>query len=385
MNIAINARFSGLETVEGYGRFTNGLVRAFHQLYPQHPITLLYDRKPANPIPISGIDHLHGGPMARHPLLWKMWYDFRLPILARQTKADLLFSPDGFCSLTTSIPQVLAIHDLAFLHYPQGINRLYQWYYRHYTPKFIRKARHIITVSDFSREDIIKHYPEVKDKISVIHNAADPGFRPIDWSEKEVVRQQFTQGVDYFLYAGAIHPRKNLINLLKGFSWFKNRHRSSMKMVLAGRMAWGNDRFTELLNSYKYRDDIILTGYISDPDLQKLMASAYALVYPSYWEGFGLPVLEAMQCGIPVITSTAGSLPEIVGAKPPLEVIPGEPLAETALICNPDDHEALGKAMGIIYKDETLRSSMIAAGLKQAAGFNWETGARTLYDIFNGL
>ena len=167
--------------------------------------------------------------------------------MARKAKADVLFSPDGFCSLTTRIPQVLAIHDLAFLHFPQGISRLYQFYYRHYTPQFIRKAAHIITVSDYSKQDILRHYPEASGKISVIYNTADPDFKPLEWEEKEKVKEEWTNGHDFFLYAGAIHPRKNLLNLLKGFSWFKHRHKSGMKLVLAGRIAWGMEDFQELL------------------------------------------------------------------------------------------------------------------------------------------
>jgi glycosyltransferase involved in cell wall biosynthesis len=266
------------------------------------------------------------------------------------------------------VPQVLAIHDLAFLHFPSGINSVYRSYYRHYTPRFIRKARHIVTVSEFSMRDIIAHYPHAKGKISVVYNAAGKGFMPLDWKLKEAVKEKYTTGSEYFLYAGAIHPRKNLVNLLKGFSWFKNRHRSGMKLILAGRMAWGTDEFVKLMKTYKYRDEVLATGYVNDTELQQLMGAAYAVVYPSYWEGFGLPVLEGMQSGVPVITSSNSSMPEIGG--------------DAAVYCEPGDPEGLGKAMGLLYKDENYRSALISKGLERAAMFTWENSAKTLREIF---
>jgi len=371
MRIAINARFAGLEQLEGYGRFTRGLLADWNQLRPEDELFFLYDRPPVRPLNLPGDRLLVSGPMARHPLLWKIWYDYSLPAMARKAKADVLFSPDGFCSLTTRIPQVLAIHDLAFLHYPQGISRLYQFYYRHYTPDFIRKAAHIITVSEYSRQDILRHYPAAASKISVIYNTADPDFQPLEWNEKEKVKDEWTHGHDYFLYAGAIHPRKNLLNLLKGFSWFKHRHKSGIKLVLAGRLAWGMEDFQELLSRYKYREDVLLTGYIPDQSLQQLMGAAYALVYPSFFEGFGRPVLEAMQCGTPVICSQTSSLPEVAG--------------DAAVFVLPENAEDIGKAMGLLYKDENHRAQLIRNGLKQAASFNREAGTRKLAEILESV
>jgi glycosyltransferase involved in cell wall biosynthesis len=369
MKIAINARFAGQNTIEGYGRFTNGIVNAMANACPDDQFVMMYDRKPENSfIHHRNISEMVKGPAARHPLSWKFWYDVSMPSMARKSKADLVFSPDGFCSLHSSVPQVLAIHDLAFLHFPSGINSVYRSYYRHYTPRFIRKARHIVTVSEFSMHDIIAHYPQAKEKISVVYNAAEKGFRPLGWKLKDEVKEKYAGGSEYFLFAGAIHPRKNLVNLLKGFSWFKNRHRSGMKLILAGRMAWGTDEFVKLIQTYKYRDEVLTTGYVTDAELQALMGAAYAVVYPSYWEGFGLPVLEAMQSGVPVITSSNSSMPEIGG--------------DAAVYCDPRDPEAIGKAMGLLYKDENHRSALISKGLERAAKFTWENSANTLMEIF---
>lgn len=338
-----------------------------HHFFPEDVYAFLYDREPISVIHERNVLHMHSGPQARHPLLWKWWYDMSLPRMAKRAKADVIFSPDGFCSLTTSIPQVLAIHDLAFMHYPEGIRDVQRRYYVRNTPKFIRKAKHIITVSEHAKADILQHYPEASGKISVLYNDADPMFRPLDWNAREAVKASLTDGCEYFLYTGAIHPRKNLVNLLKGFSWFKQRQKSNMKLVLCGRLAWKNDQFSAQLATYKYRQDVLLTGYLPQERLVEVMASAYALVYPSYWEGFGLPVLEAMRSGVPVIVSDNSSLPEVAG--------------DAGLMVDPTDHEGWGKAMGLMYKDENFRTSCITKGHVNAARFSWERSARELRAI----
>jgi glycosyltransferase involved in cell wall biosynthesis len=368
MRIAVNARFTGYAYAEGYARFTKGVMSAMVRNYPHDEFVFLYDNSEQLPfIKAPNISFTGTGPAARHPLLWKYWYDYVLTRLAKRSAADCLFSPDGFCSLRTKLPQVLAIHDLAFLNYPEGINRLTLEYYKYYTPKFINKAQQIITVSEFSREDIVRHYPKAANKISVVYNAADENFRPATYQEKEKTRESFTDGKEFFLYVGSIHPRKNLVTLLKGFSWFKKRHQSNMKLVLAGRMAWKNDLFLAQLNTYKYRDDIVLTGYLEDDVLRAIIAAAYALVYPSHWEGFGLPLLEAMKSAVPLITSQTSALPEIAG--------------NAAYYADPDNAETWGRGMGLLFKDESYRNELIQHGIDRASFFSWEKSAQSLHDV----
>ena len=372
MRIAINSRFAGYQQKEGYSRYTIGLINEMLIQNLDDDFLCVYDNKKS--VPFSNAPNVVFktiGPKARHPLAWKFWYDFSLTKIAKQFRADCLISLDGFCSLTSSIPQILAIHDLAFLHYPQGINSIYAAYYKIFTPLFIAKAKHIITVSEFSKDDIIKHYPIAKDKISVVYNAADKGFSPIDDTTKDLVKQQLTDGKEYFLYVGAIHPRKNLINLLKGFSWFKKRYQSNMKLLLVGRMAWKNEMFLKQLESYKYRNDVVVAGYVEEQKLQEIVGAAYALVYPSCWEGFGLPVLEAMQSGVPTIIANNSSLPEIAD--------------EAGYLVDPEDPEAWGQAMGILFKDENHRNQLIQNGLLRSKDFSWENSAQKLKSIINKI
>jgi len=372
MRLAINCRFAGYQQKEGYSRFIIGLLSEMLNQNPNDTFLCVYDNKKSVPFSTAAnVVFKAIGPKARHPLAWKFWYDISLTRVSKQFNAECLISLDGFCSLTSSIPQILAIHDVAFLHYPQGINSIYAAYYKFFTPLFIAKAKHIITVSEFSKADIIMHYPAAKDKISVVYNAADKGFSPIDDTTKDLVKQQMTEGKEYFLYVGAIHPRKNLINLLKGFSWFKKRYQSNMKLVLAGRMAWKNELFLKQLETYKYRSDVVVTGYVEEQKLQEIVGAAYAMVYPSFWEGFGLPVLEAMQSGVPVIISNNSSLPEIAG--------------EAGFLVNPDNAEDWGQAMGILFKDENHRNQLIQNGLLRSKDFSWENSAQKLKSIINKI
>lgn len=368
MRVAINTRFGNYAYREGYGHFIREIADRLVAAHPADAYFFYADR------PFPGSDNcpanLHrrvAGPPARHPLLWKYWYDLRIPALLARDKADVFFSPDGICSLTTARPQVLAIHDLAFLHYPAFLPRQQQWFYQYYTPRFIRKAARIITVSEWSKADIIRQYPFAKGKVEVVYNAADKAFRPRSYAEKEAWKEQFTDGREYFLCVGSIHPRKNLINLLKAFSLFKKRQRTNMLLVITGRMAWQHEPFQQALSTFKYREDVKLTGYLPQDQLSALMAAAYALVAPSLWEGFGIPVLEAMQSGVPVLCADNSAMPEVAGG--------------SALTFDPLQPVAMAEQMARIYKDEPERERLISLGLTRAGHFNWDDTATRVREI----
>ncbi|MES2882373.1 MAG: glycosyltransferase family 1 protein [Bacteroidota bacterium] len=367
MIVAVNTRFLLGGELEGYGYFIKEVFSAIASHHPQHQFYFLFDRpcsiefvfgKNVTPIIIS--------PPARHPLLWKFWYDVRVPAVLKKIKADVFVSPDGFCSLKTKVPQCLVVHDLAFLHFPETISKTQLLFYKRYTPKFLQKAASIATVSEFSKKDIVHQYKIDAAKIGVVYSAAKPIFQPISFDDQTTVKEKYTDGKEYFLYTGAIHPRKNLINLLKAFSIFKKRQQSGMKLVLAGRLAWKNDEFLTLLKTYKYRSDVLLTGYVHENELVRITASAYALVYPSLFEGFGVPVLEAMQCGVPVLTSANTSMQEIGG--------------DAALYFNPEEPGEIAEQMMLMYKDETLRYNLIKKGFVIAKKYSWKQTADLLWE-----
>lgn len=366
MRVAVNTRFLLPGCLEGYGYFIQETFRHIVQQHPEHEFIFIFDR-PFDQQFVFGknVTPVVTGPAARHPLLWKLWYDIKVPSVLRKYKADVFVSCDGFCSLTTKTPQCLVLHDLAFLHHPSFISKSHLFFYRRYTAKFLHKAKSVATVSAFSKADIIKQYAVEPAKLDVVYSAAKPGFGPVDFEEKQKIKEQYTGGAEYFIYTGAIHPRKNLVSLLKAFSLFKKKQNSSMKLVLAGRLAWKSDTFKDSLASYKYRNDVVMTGYLPETELASLTAAAYAMVYPSHFEGFGVPVLEAMQCGVPVITTSASSMQEVAG--------------DAALYAPATDHEAIAAHMILLYKDENLRTRLITEGLQVAKQYTWERTAALLW------
>ncbi|HEY6506290.1 MAG TPA: glycosyltransferase family 1 protein [Chitinophagaceae bacterium] len=366
MKIAVNTRFLLNEYLEGYGYFLYETFQRITRAHPEHEFIFIFDRPFDNRFVFAeNVTAVLAGPPARHPLLWKLWYDVKIPAVLKKYKADVFVSCDGFCSLTTKIPQCLLVHDLSFLHYPSFIPKTHFLFYKYYTPKFLRKAKNIMTVSDFSKRDILSHYGTETGNISIVPNAARDIFQPVTESEKEAVKNKYSGGREYFVYAGAIHPRKNLVNLLKAFSIFKKKQKSNWKLVLAGRLAWKYKSFVENLKTYKYREDVVLTGYLEEKELAELVASAYALIYPSVWEGFGVPVLEAMKCNVPVITSENSAMQEIAG--------------EAALYINPADHQDIAAKMLLLYKDEGLRSRLIQKGRMKSEEYNWDRSAGLLW------
>lgn len=366
MRIAVNAIFLQKGRLEGYGHYVQELFSRITRSHPEDSFLFVFDRPySAEFLYAPNVKAMVVGPAARHPLAYFWWYQVKAPLAIRSFKPDVWIQPYGFASTTTGVPQILVVHDLAFLHYPQFISLPQRWYYRFFTPGFLKKAKAIVTVSAFTRNDLVERYKIPVTKISVIGGAARKNFIPLPWLEKESVKEQYADGKEYFLFIGGIHPRKNLITLLKAFSLFKKWQHSNMKLLIAGRLAWQFDDLLEKLKTYKYRNDVVMLGYLSDEQLESITASAYALVYPSWLEGFGLPLLEAMQSEIPVIASNAGSLPEIGG--------------DAALYASPSDPEALAKHMLSLYKDENLRISRIEAGKSQAARFDWDDSAALFY------
>ncbi len=367
MQIAVNAIFLQKTSLEGYGWFVQEVFKRLVIQHPEHEFIFVFDR-PYNEsfVFAKNVTPVVVKPAARHIFSFKYWYDLKAPMALKKFQPAIWVQPYGFCSLTTKTPQLMVVHDLAFLHYPKFISWHQRWYYQRFTPKFLKKAKQIVTVSEFSKQDILLHYLVEANKLSVVHGAAREGFDPLDWGSKDATKASYADGREYFLFVGGVHPRKNLMNLLKAFSLFKKWQHSNMKLLVVGRLAWQYGDIVEKLKTYKYREDVVMLNYVSEQTLTQLTASAYALVYPSFFEGFGLPILEAMQSGVPVITSNTSSMPEIAG--------------EAALFASPDDPDAIAKQLLLIYKDESAREKLIEAGKLRAASFSWDDTANKFWE-----
>lgn len=367
MRIAVNTRLLLKGKLEGIGWFTYQTLERMVRKHPEHEFIFFFDRPYDESFVFApNVTPVVVGPQARHPILFYIWFEWRLPALLRKYKADVFLSPDGYTSLSTKVPNCIVIHDLAFEHYPAHVVWSHRMYWRHYSPRFAEKADRIVTVSTFSKNDISDRYHISPSKIDVVYNGAHDEYRPLTWEEREDVKNKYADGCEYFVFAGALHPRKNIVNLLKAFVIFKKRQRSNMKLVIVGRMGWKYDEVLEMKEEMPFKDEVKWVGYMNVDELSRVMGGAYALVYASLFEGFGIPILEALQCQVPAIVSNTSSMPEVAG--------------DAALLVDPTSPEDIADKMQLIYKDEALRSKLIEASKEQVKKFDWNRSADQLYD-----
>lgn len=367
MRIAVNTRLLLKGKLEGIGWFTYQTLERMVKNHPEHEFIFFFDR-PYDPsfVFAKNVTPVVVPPPARHPVLFYLWFDWSIPFMLRKYKADIFLSTDGQMSVYTKVPTCLVMHDIAFEHYPEHLIRSQRYYWRHFSPKFARKAKRIVTVTQFSKQDISKKYHIPAEKIDVVYNGAHDAYHPLSFEEREDAKNKYADGCEYFVFVGALHPRKNVVNLLKAFVAFKKHHRTNMKLVIVGRMAWNFDELEEMKDDMPFKKDVKWAGYMDVQELSKVVGGAYALTYPSLFEGFGIPIVEALQCGVPAIVSNTSSMPEVAG--------------DAALLVDPTDVEDIANKMGIMYKDETLRARLAAAAPAQAAKFNWDIAAEKLWE-----
>lgn len=365
MRIAVNTRFLK-DQPEGYGYFTREIFFLLAVQHPADQFFFFFDRPyntalqfPANATPVVI------APKVQNALSQRWWLNVKVPFALRRHKIDVFVSPGGACSLATKVPQVLVVHDLAFIHHPKLFPKLQLLLYKNNTPKYIKKAGIVVTVSEFSRHDIIQQYNVPVVKVVNVSGAARPAFKPIDWEEKEQVKEKYAEGCEYFVFVGGLNPRKNLLNLLKAVSLFKKRQHTNMKLLVVGNMGGNQGDTLEKLETFKFRNAIKMHGYLPEAELVKVVGSAYALIFPGFFEGFGLPIVEAMQSGVPVITSCTSSMPEVGG--------------DAAMYADPNNPSAIADQMKLIYKDENLRSSLVKKGLVWAEKYSWEKSAALMW------
>jgi glycosyltransferase involved in cell wall biosynthesis len=352
--------------LEGIGYFCKEAFSRITASHPEHEFFFIFDR-PFDPSYVSSpnVTGIYAGLPARHPLLWYLWYEKTLPRIFRKLNPDVFVSPDGYMSLSADIPTLTVIHDINFEHYPKDLPFSTRAYYRHFFPKYALRSTRIATVSEFSRKDIARQYTVPESKIDVVYNGVNEGFHPVASSIAGATRQRWTDGNPFFLFIGAIHRRKNIVNLLKAFERFREENDTSMKLVFAGIKRWWTPEMEEALQAMSHRSEVIFTGRLEEVDLHALTAAAFAVTYVSNFEGFGIPILEGMRSGVPVITSNVTSMPEVAG--------------DAALLADPFDIDSISDAMTRIYKDAALRQRLAIAGLERSARFSWDATAESLW------
>ncbi|MBN1158642.1 MAG: glycosyltransferase family 4 protein [Bacteroidales bacterium] len=367
MVIAVNTRLLIHDRLEGIGRFTHETLRILTREHTEHQFVFIFDRKFSEEFIYSdNVVPVNGFPQARHPVLWYLFFERSVPAILRKHRAQLFLSPDGWLSLRTEVRSLPVIHDLNFIHLPGYIPWHIHRYYQHFFPKFVRKADRIATVSGFSKQDIATVFRYDPGKIDVVYNGANECFKPIPKRDQHLIREKYTRGCPFFLFVGLIHPRKNITGLIKAFDGFRRSTDSNVKLLIVGSRKWWTKEMQSALDSSVFRDEIIFVGRVPDEDLGMITASALALVYVSYFEGFGIPVLEAMYCDTPVIASEVTALPEVGG--------------DAVLYTEPDSVESMKSSMLSLYRDARLRKSLIEKARIQRLQFSWKRTARLLWD-----
>jgi glycosyltransferase involved in cell wall biosynthesis len=295
----------------------------------------------------------------------------RWPMDATFGASDIFHSTNHLLAHFGRAKTVFTLHDLIFLHYPEFHLPTNRWFLTLAMPRFLRAADAIVTPSECSRQDAIKFYNLPPDKITVIYEGAAPHFHPTaDPTDLARVKAAYHLPDEFILHVGTIEPRKNLARLLEAFQPLLADH-PDLHVVLIGKKGWLYDDFFRRLQELGLTERVIFPGYIAGEDLPAVYQLARLLAYPSLYEGFGLPPLEAMACGTPVVCSNAASLPEVVG--------------EGGLLVEPTDTAALSQAIGRVLADDSLHAELSRRALAQAARFSWDTAGEQLTALYARL
>jgi len=366
MRIAVNTRLLLKGKLEGIGWFTYETLIRMTQNHPEHEFIFIFDRLyDPDYIFSDNIIPVVIGPQARHPLLFYIWFDFQIPKVLKKYKADLFLSPDGYLSLRTKVPQLAVIHDINFVHRPDDLPWLIAKYYNFFFPKFARIAKRIATVSFYSKEDIARSFKIDYDKIDVVYDGINQIFEPLPEKEKTKIRKKYTGGTEYFLFVGALHPRKNVSGLLQAFDSFKGETTNNIKlMIVGGEMHKTGDIF-ETYENMRFKNDVVFTGRVSTDELHDIFGAALALTFVPFFEGFGIPVVEAMSAGVPVICSNTTSIPEVGG--------------NAVVYADPMKIDQITDAMIKLANDKDLRKELIEKGFEQKNKFSWDETANLLW------
>jgi len=372
MRIAVNTRLLLSNKLEGLGRFSHETLKRIVQQHPEHQFYFIFDREyDESFIYADNITPLIAKPPARHPILWYFFFDWGIPRLLKKYKIDLFLSPDGWLSLRTKVPQLPVIHDLNFFHKPGWVSLASRTYYNFFFPRFIKKSSVIATVSEFTKSDIESRFQVPAEKIHVVYNGCSAGFEPVTDQKRFEVQKKYSAGKPYFVFLGLVHPRKNLHRVILAFSQFKEDTKSEHKLLVVGSLKYMTSEVKNALKKSNFKNDIIFTGRMPESELKATIASARAMLYPSLFEGFGIPIIEAMHCNVPVLTSNTSSMPEIGG--------------DAVILVDPYSVDEIAEGMRRLDEDESFRETLIHAAEKQRKKFSWNRSADLLWKAIDAV
>lgn len=352
--IAIDASRISVAERTGTERYTFELLAALARIDRWSAYTLYTNGLP------SALPTLGPNFSLRSIPLPRLWTHARLGPALMRDRPDLLFVPAHVVPLLHPPRSVVTIHDLGYLVFPEAHTARRRLELDLSTRWCLHAARRVIAISQVTKDDLVRHYGADPQRVAVVHHGVGSAFRPPD-DPGQIAATRARYGLDapYFLYVGAIQPRKNLARLIEAFA---RAAASDTLLVIAGRRGWLSDPIMRRADELGIARRVRFPGYVPDADLPALLGGALAFVFPSLYEGFGMPVLEAMACGAPVLTSTTSALPEVAG--------------DAALLVDPCDTDAIAAALARLAADAPLRADLRARGLARTAGFSWERCAR---------
>ena len=357
----------------GIGRYTQELTAALLAIDAGNEYVAFYNRPAEAQVdpPLDRLRHLTTN-LPNKP--WRI--SVLLAQFARLSQDHLFPGIDLFHATDHLLPcfkdtwSVFTLYDLAFRSYPETHTPLNRWFLTLMLPRFLRAANMVITISECTKRDAVRLYGLDEAKIRVIYGGVNPRFRPANPEVISAIRIRYSLPGRFITCVGTIEPRKNLTTLLEAYQALKSQG-SDHKLVIVGKKGWLYKGFFRRLRELGLEGEVIFPGFVPDEDLPALYSAATLFVFPSLYEGFGLPPLEAMACGTPVITSNTSSLPEVVGG--------------AGILIDPHDVGGLVEAMGRVLTDEPLRAEMRVKGMERARGFTWEKTARETLGVYRWI
>ena len=345
----------------GIGHYTLELARALAAVAPEHEFEIVSPGPFSSPL--NSAPNLHFTNARARGLKRRYWWPIGLPLYCRRASFALFHGTNFDLPYWTTCPTVLTIHDLSLLLYPQTHEERLVRRARRVLPLMVRKASAIITPSETVKREVCEHLRVSEDKVFAIPEAARACFYPAPASETEPVLRRLGIEPEFILFVGTIEPRKNLLTLARALEQIAN-----IQLVIAGQKGWLSDDLLAYLDKSELRDRVLFTGHLSDDDLRALYSSCRVFVYPSLYEGFGLPLLEAMACGAPVVTSNVGSIVETVGA--------------AARLVSPTDAGDLAQALIALLNNARERDHLSSTGIDHVKNFSWQRTASATLDVY---
>ncbi|RFS23991.1 glycosyltransferase family 1 protein [Chitinophaga silvatica] len=371
MQIAVNAACLRQDKPADTGLIATEILLAMFWQQPEHQFTCFFDGEiPVGlefPTNVTPVVIPRKGNKSWHYYWWLEW---------QLVKAMKPFKPDRYLGFDTlplrsNMPATLLIKDLAYMNGASVDSPSYQKWVTKNSQKYFTSASNMAVLSSTLATELVRYSPESSNKITQLVPGLSPDYKPLEWDDREAVKKKYTDGAEYFLVLGALHPRNNIIPLLKAFSALKKRQRSNIKLVLAGSKTAAGMDILEALQTYRFRHDVVILDSVSNQtELASLIGAAYTLIYPPRFEGFAWPILAAQRCKVPVIALDSPAAREAGG--------------EAVLYVDPSSQEDLSEKMSLLYKDEMLRSRLLDKEGTIQPYTSWEKAATVLFELLKG-